>query len=77
MRKILIAAGVVLLLAGCEKCEKVFADSQIVKHRVIDMKFVVVRSAETANLEGHCLIDLRASNGLLVSMDPNELIADQ
>lgn len=61
-----------LFLAGCG-CEQKFAPGEIVKHRLVPGKFLVVRSSEVFNIEGSCLVDVRVENGTMWTVDMSEL----
>ncbi len=61
-------------LIGCgRECPIVFQPGQIVKHKLLDEKYLVIKQSPLSTMEGHCLVDVRSSSGMWVLLSVNEL----
>lgn len=64
MKKLIL----LIALAGCEPCEQRFRDGQIVTHRLLGDRFIVLRSSEIKNIDGLCLVDVATPRGIATAV---------
>lgn len=61
-----------LFLASCENCQQKFTSGEIVAHRVISGRFLIIRQSKMENFEGFCLVTVRDQKGNLWDLDVSE-----
>lgn len=77
MRLTLTMIAATALLSGCgEKCEKRFADGQLVSHKLLAMNGIAIKSRDTHNFfDDVCYVEVRWQDGSLRIMSIDELEA--